>query len=291
MAPLWSVITGLRRRTATSNSRVANEGAGRLKWTNVKSRLWHETAADEGLADVLDIRRATNELAGPITAPRLLLSVSNKIADQVRRAGVEGTTLEMSSGARIEGIVPGAGGWGRDDVWGANADVRGHDQASGDDVRSDFRARPLPLYLVVCDLCPHDPFPGLPLRIPVLALVPFCPLPLYLVVCDLCPHDPFPGLPLRISVQALNLPGSPSRTDTKTAPTAGNYVRDRLSLLADVVSPPAADGPLQPGVRSSFGERSMYRAAMRHSVDSAGLYLVFEDGDLTRATGEGANVF
>ncbi|KAI0033138.1 hypothetical protein K488DRAFT_70125 [Vararia minispora EC-137] len=277
MVHLWSLLTVSRRRTGTPTSRAANEGAGRFKWStsaDLKSRLGflmrrsrvmqrrpprarRESAAEEGTEDVLDIRRATIDIGGPDTDRRSMFSMGIKNPDPVWCAGVERATLDHSPGARIETIGVGEGGSGREGERG--------DSAATYDLTS--------------------------------AAVLYLALPLDLVVCAPCPHDPLPDFPSRIPVRAQNTPESPCRMDKQTAPTAGNLM-SLVSLLADVVSPPAQGDPLLPGVRSSLGTRSMYRAAMRHSVDPSAihrackaLYLVFEDGNLARATGEGAALF
>ncbi|KAI0027342.1 hypothetical protein K488DRAFT_74620, partial [Vararia minispora EC-137] len=74
------------------------------------------------------------------------------------------------------------------------------------------------------------------------------PFPLDLDESDACPHDHFLAHPSRASTGAWMPSGSPKKTDTQTAATAGNY----------------------PGGRSTFGGHSVNRAAMRHSVDPSG---------------------
>ncbi|KAI0027243.1 hypothetical protein K488DRAFT_91087 [Vararia minispora EC-137] len=75
----------------------------------------------------------------------------------------------------------------------------------------------------------------------------------------------------------------------------GRDGRELLSVLGEfagvVPSPPLQDRLLLPDASSSFGHRSMHREVERHSVDPSALYLVFEHGELARATGEGASLF
>ncbi|KAI0026591.1 hypothetical protein K488DRAFT_75227 [Vararia minispora EC-137] len=75
----------------------------------------------------------------------------------------------------------------------------------------------------------------------------------------------------------------------------GRDGRDLLRILGEVIgelpTSPVQECPRFLGVRSSLGSRSMHRAVERHSIDPSALYLVFEHGELARATGEGASPF
>ncbi|KAI0028716.1 hypothetical protein K488DRAFT_73545 [Vararia minispora EC-137] len=211
-----------------------------------------ESAADEGTEVILDIRRATIDIGGPNTDRRSMFSMRIKNPDPVCREGVEGPTLDHSPGARIETIAGGEGGSGREEERGDSTEVRRHGQTSGDDVRSHFRGRPLPRP-------PSRPRGVRPL-----------------------PARPLPRPPVAHPASGAEFVGVAVQDEQADGPGGQELY---------VVSPPHQEGPLQHGARSSLGARSMYRAAMRHSVDPSALYLVFEAGDLARATGEGTALF
>ncbi|KAI0027175.1 hypothetical protein K488DRAFT_74752 [Vararia minispora EC-137] len=296
MAPLFSFISRSRRRTTPPTNCAADEGAAGFKWSNpadLKFRLAQlmkrsrqvkrrapggrgNSAADEDMGEVIDIRPTSIDIAGPCTIRLSMLSEQIETGEPLSRSRTAMAALGSAPEVEIRAIELQDGG-------GDGAEVRGEWPEGGALGTSPFHRLCVPRH-------PQEKpkFRSYPIDLTFMAGL-FRTLPRDRIECAPCRHDLSRACPWRDPTLTCPSWRFSKKKGTQTGLTGTNYYLCFASLNT------------RPIVLDRFRLCPLGRLLRRARVPVSGVGActtwrsgtpsTHPDGDLARATGEGAALF